>query len=243
MALRKYNKAFYERQKDGSYRSAKVLLPYVLGLVRPLSVVDFGCGIGTWLQVCKDECGCRVIGVDGGAVMSAGLRISEAECISADLRKPLDLQQRFDLAISVEVAEHIPSRCADVFVDTLTRHAPVILFSAGIPHWGGRGHVNEQWQEYWIEKFSQRSYEVIDCLRARFWNDDRLEWWYKHASFLFVARSHLESYQQLLRLPDHPSMPWNIVHPACHLGVADPRRLSMRRVILALTTLPRRVLS
>ena len=55
----------------------------------------------------------------------------------------------FDLVVSLEVAEHLPKECADIFVDSLVRLGPIILFSAAIPQAGGTCHINEQWPEYW----------------------------------------------------------------------------------------------
>ena len=47
---RNYTSTFYDRQREGSLNSAKVILPIVFDLVRPKSVVDFGCGVGTGLR-------------------------------------------------------------------------------------------------------------------------------------------------------------------------------------------------
>ena len=60
------------------------------------------------------------------------------------------MNRKFDLVLSLEVAEHLPSECAEAFVESLVNLGPVILFSAAIPYQGGENHVNEQWPEYWV---------------------------------------------------------------------------------------------
>jgi hypothetical protein len=54
----------------------------------------------------------------------------------------------------LEVGEHISESAANHFIESLTTHAPVVLFSAAIPYQGGDHHVNEQFLPYWVERFS-----------------------------------------------------------------------------------------
>lgn len=61
-----------------------------------------------------------------------------------------------DVAISTEVAEHIPEEFADAYVLLLSRSAPVVYMTAATPGQGGTDHVNEQLNEYWISKFANR---------------------------------------------------------------------------------------
>ena len=113
-----YTDHFYLRQRDGSRRSAAAIIPLVLDLVPARSVVDVGCGVGTWLSVFIDRGVADVLGVDGGYVDRALLEIRPERFIAADLRKPLRSGRAFDLAVSLEVAEHLPAECAATFVGT-----------------------------------------------------------------------------------------------------------------------------
>ena len=64
-----------------------------------------------------------------------------ADCyLVADLGKPLPLDERYDLAVSLEVGEHLEASLAGGLVDSLTRLAPVVLFSAAIPGQSGTHH-------------------------------------------------------------------------------------------------------
>src|SRR5216683_3462390 len=122
-----YTNEFYTRHRDASLRSARAVVPLVMRLVRPRSVVDVGCGTGTWLSVFRAEGITDIWGIDGDWVDKATLAIPEDRFSAADMRRPFALDRRFDLAVSLEVAEHLPADCARAFVHSLTRLAPAVL--------------------------------------------------------------------------------------------------------------------
>ncbi|HEU4929160.1 MAG TPA: hypothetical protein VFU38_04970, partial [Candidatus Krumholzibacteria bacterium] len=98
---------------------------------------------------------------------------------------------RFDVAVSMEVAEHLPAPAADRYVDMLTRLAPVVVFTAATPGQGGNDHVNEQPHEYWIEKFASRGL-VLDRDTANRWSGEwerggRVRDWYHRNLMVFRA--------------------------------------------------------
>jgi 2-polyprenyl-3-methyl-5-hydroxy-6-metoxy-1,4-benzoquinol methylase len=109
----------------------------------------------------------------------------------------LDLDQKFDLVISLEVAEHLPKTAADVFVDSVVRHGDVILFSAAIPFQGGNGHVNEQWPGYWAEKFALRGFKTLDVIRPMIWGDESVFWWLQQNTLLLLNESALQKHEHL----------------------------------------------
>jgi SAM-dependent methyltransferase len=104
-----YTGEFYRDHREVSLRSARVIVPLVLRLVQPRSVVDVGCGTGTWLSVFREHGVTDVLGMDGEWVDPAGLAIPEARFRAVDARRPLPVDRRFDLAVSLEVAEHLPA--------------------------------------------------------------------------------------------------------------------------------------
>jgi SAM-dependent methyltransferase len=166
-------------------------VPLLLGLAEPRSVVDVGCGLGTWLSVFRNRGIEDVHGVDGTWVDPALLEIPRAAFTPADLERPLALGRSFDLAISLEVAEHLPAAAADTFVDSLTALAPVVAFSASIPMQGGTNHVNEQWPDYWAERFEARGYVTIDAVRPRIWGNPRVDWYYAQNLLVFARPAAL----------------------------------------------------
>ena len=113
------------------------MVPLVLQLLPVRSVVDVGCGDGSWLVVFRKLGVKEILGIDGEYVDPGLLQIPQ-DCFQAfDLAKPFSLGRVFDLAVSLEVAEHLPAECAPGFVECLTRLAPSVLFSAAIPFQGG----------------------------------------------------------------------------------------------------------
>jgi 2-polyprenyl-3-methyl-5-hydroxy-6-metoxy-1,4-benzoquinol methylase len=199
-----YTSEFYDAQEEGSLRSAQRVLPLVLDALHPDSVLDVGCGVGTWTSVCSDA-GLDVMGVDGDYVDIGRLRIPAESFVAADLTKPLDLGRGFDLVMSLEVAEHIAPEFAPVFVASLVRHAPVVLFSAAIPMQGGADHVNEQPPSYWARLFAAHGYRCIDAFRGRIWDEPAIETFYAQNLLLFVSEE--------TTVEIDPAPPLDIVHP------------------------------
>lgn len=170
--------------------AATHVLPVLFELYKPSSILDIGCGLGNWIQVAKQMGVIDIIGVDGSYVNRSLLKIDEKEFVEKDLTKPFELGRRFDLAISLEVAEHLPESCASGFIESLTKHADVILFSAALPGQGGQNHINEQWPEYWQTHFQSRGFVMLDCIRPKIWNDTRIDRWYRQNIFLVVKHGH-----------------------------------------------------
>jgi SAM-dependent methyltransferase len=182
--------------------------------ILPKSVVDVGCGTGSWLAAFHKLGIADCLGIDGDYVDRTILQIPLNQFQSADLKQPLQINRKFDLAISLEVAEHLPATCAENFVNSLTQLAPVILFSAAIPFQGGVEHVNEQWPQYWVYYFQKNGYAVIDCLRKKIWNNDKVEPWYAQNILIFVKQEYLSGYPRLVN--EYQNTDLNqlaIVHP------------------------------
>lgn len=189
-----YSEAFYDAQQQGSRHSAAVVVPLVLEAFPVRSVIDVGCGVGGWLAEFRRRGVEDVLGVDGDYVPRDALKIPVDRFEARDLRRYAGPERRFDLACSLEVAEHLPAEVADGFVAALVRAAPVVLFSAAVPGQGGTSHVNEQWQSYWFARFAAHGYACLDLVRPRVFEDDRVEWWYRQNALVFCEpQRHPES--------------------------------------------------
>lgn len=163
------------------------------------SVLDVGCAKGTWLSVWSGA-GTDVRGVDGDYVDRRTLAIPSDRFSAHDLSHEFDLAQRFDLVQSLEVAEHIPADSAEIFVDNLARHANgLILFSAAPPGQGGEFHVNEQPYQYWRDMFSARDYIACDCLRPALIDNQRVSFWYRYNTLLYIHRDRFPNVPEDVR--------------------------------------------
>jgi SAM-dependent methyltransferase len=231
-----YSTEFFQSHREGAWRSARATVPLIIDLLALQSVIDVGCGQGTWLAV-FNECGvANVFGVDGEYIDRERLEIS-AECFLAhDLQQPLRLARQYDLAMSLEVAEHLPPESGDGLVASLVQLAPVVLFSAAAPFQGGTHHVNEQWPAYWSERFATHNYLPIDCLRRKLWNRDDVEWWYAQNMLLYGERGFVERHHVLLH--EHKACPkaLSLVHPHRYLewvewGIAQSQRSPERAAV------------
>jgi SAM-dependent methyltransferase len=231
-----YTSKFYHNMRSGSRRSAQAVVPIVLQLVEPKAVVDVGCGDGTWLSVFRELGVIDTVGIDGDYVDRRLLQIPEDQFRATDLTLPFGLPRTFDLAVSLEVAEHLPPQSAEVFVDSLTKLAPVVLFSAAIPFQCGTQHLNEQWPDYWAALFKTHDYLPIDCIRAKIWRNEHVEPWYAQNILLFTSADRIRE-DSALRREYEKTNPQQLalVHPRFlqEAGVRGALRLLGRAMINA----------
>jgi SAM-dependent methyltransferase len=191
-----------------------VLVPTVMEFVEPKSVLDVGCGIGTFLRVFKEQGVSRVLGIDGpwGKPELRVPHLSEGEFLERDLENFIQLNERFDLAVCLEVAEHLKPEAAHELVRTLVSASDVVWFSAAIPLQGGQNHLNEQPLSYWVNVFKTYDYELADVLRPIWWNQESVFVWYRQNSVFF----HKKGYQFKIE-PVHSQLV-DVVHPELFVG-------------------------
>jgi len=212
-------------------------VPIVAELAQPASVIDVGCGTGAWLARWQAHGVRDVLGLDGDYVDLDALHIDRVFFQAADLEQPPTIGRTFDLAMSVEVAEHLSPDAADGFVHFLTGLAPVVLFSAAPPGQGGVDHINEQWPAYWARSFAAHGYRAFDIVRPRVWLEPDVAFFYAQNLLLFAADDRFAEVRPafpLLPDPEQPdvAVPIPLVHPellaavAGHRGTIRPPSLS-----------------
>lgn len=230
-----YDRAFYTRYQGVSKRSAREVIPLILELVQPNSVIDVGCGVGAWLSVFAELGVHEIRGVDGKWVDKSMLLIPKNCFVSRDLTQPLQMNRTFDLVVSLEVAEHLPIQYAEIFVDSLTRLGPVVVFSAAIPRQGGTHHVNEQFPNYWAKLFKKRKYVTVDPIRKKIWQNENVESFYSQNILFFVEENSLENYPLLKAAFQNTDInQLSIVHPKQYLDKSDPSNLGVKEAVLGL---------
>lgn len=190
--------------------AASQIVPFLLNLVRPNSVIDVGCGTGTWLKIFLENGIVDVKGIEGHHLNPNSLLIPQELVELKDLEEPFALEKKFDMLISLEVAEHLQEKTAKQFVNSLAQLSDVIVFSAAIPFQGGQNHINEQPCSYWIQLFAEQGFEVSDIIRPNFWNNNKVEYWYKQNTFLFLNSNGAEKIQ-VKNFPNFLAS--EIVHP------------------------------
>ena len=145
--------------------------------LKPKSVLEFGCGLGTTSDFLARFVpgGSKVVCVEPeamlGEVFGEGsaqtfphrpLQLSmlsfapEARHCSDALYNP---EMKFELVITHEVAEHVPAEYTDELIRRLaTATTKYLIFSAARPGQGGTGHLDESMhdREWWIERFTSQ---------------------------------------------------------------------------------------
>ena len=185
-----YKDDFFKDRNEQTEYSARRILEVVTEVCPELSsmrsAVDLGCGVGTWLKQFSELTGSDdVRGYDGDYVNVDLMMIPKDHFTPFDLKERIPQERRYDLAISMEVAEHLPKSRADSFVEDLCSLSDHVLFSAATVYQGGTGHINEQRLSYWVEKFAALGYEPLDVIRFRIWEDEKILPWYKQNVILF----------------------------------------------------------
>lgn len=243
---RDYNKGFYEKH-GATESSARIISSLINSVVRPKSVVDVGCGKGVWLKQFQQLGVEQIVGIDGNWVDRKSLLIDGGAFLERDLEKPIQLDRKFDLVISLEVAEHLAPSAAERFVRSLVNLGDVVLFSAAVPHQGGVHHVNEQWPDYWVDLFSKFDFEVFDCIRRPVWQQEGVIYYYAQNCFLFASKSS-DKFSQLSRYANDNSVGLlRVIHPNHYLQkiryLEDPQVLSTLGIRILLSALRHAVFS
>jgi SAM-dependent methyltransferase len=174
-----YDLNFFENLEKTAYDSSTKIVPLILDRFNPKSIIDIGCGNGIWLNTFEKFGINNYLGIDGDYVKKEFFHANFSKFLTADLEVNLDLNIRFDLAVCLEVGEHLPSNCAEILVKTLTNHSDIIIFSAAIPNQSGTNHINEQPQSYWASIFNKFGYEPFDIIRPVIWNEFSISYWYR----------------------------------------------------------------
>lgn len=211
----------YSTMKGGiganNQKSARFISKLLVDAIHPHSVLDIGCATGVWLHEFEKLGVERVQGIDGSWVLDWKLEIPR-ECIeiydfedAEHTPKCIGPEQRYDLAICLEMGEHLSAGRADALVDALTTAADVIYFSGATPFSGGIHHVNERWQTYWLHKFERKGYQVVDYVRPKIWYEKDVCYFYAEESFLLVKKERLPEYEKLANYVQEPI--YDCIHP------------------------------
>lgn len=182
-----YNSMFSSHVEQAGKRQANadVMADILWRYIQPSSVIDMGCGLGFFLNACKAR-GATIRGVDGDWVKLEDSVIPKSARRTADLNQPYAEKKRYDLAATIEVAEHLLPERSESFVADLCSLSDVVLFSAGIPDQGGAGHINLRFQGEWAEMFAAHGYACFDPIRRRMAAFEHAHPWLMQNVLLYV---------------------------------------------------------
>jgi SAM-dependent methyltransferase len=200
-----------KRQEAANLRSAEIVLSRLWSYVRPRSILDVGCGLGSWLAAARERGVQDLAGIEGPWFEPPGGTATTA-VVRCDLEQGFALRRRFDLAICLEVVEHLSPAGGARLLDSIVQHADIVMFSAAVPHQGGRHHVNEQPLDHWAEEFRRRGLSVHDFLRADIWDDRDVLAWLRQNVVVFARRETL-GMPPWIRRPPANRGPMSVIHP------------------------------
>jgi SAM-dependent methyltransferase len=226
-----YPEGFFSAETLPSSSSAGRVVPVLQQLYAPTSVLDVGCGLGHWLAAFRSRGVSDVLGLDGSYVPVQRLAIPASAFKVVDLQHPPELERRFDLALCLEVGEHLPAESADALVRLLVAASDTVVFSAAVPGQGGQHHINEQWQSYWARIFGQHGYRPLDDVRRALWDDPDVQPYYLQNCLTYVPADVATGRQ--VDLVD-------VVHPRLFLESSHAAHMSPRALVRALPASLRR---
>ncbi len=161
-----YDADYYTSLVDPTMQiSADTIADAIVAAFSPRTIADIGCGTGVlMLALQKRGVSCQGFEYSAAALETCrkrGLQVTPLN-IETD---PIPAGVRVDVAISTEVAEHLPESCADRFLDVLTALSDTVVLTAAdtSPH-SSTDHVNEQPLSYWIAKMDARGYTYLESL-------------------------------------------------------------------------------
>jgi SAM-dependent methyltransferase len=191
-----YDDAYYARDVEtAAVEGAGVISRSIVSWFRPASVIDVGCGTGALLAALRER-GCKVAGLEYSEAALKYCRARQLDVVKFDIEHDNPAATlagtSYDVAVSFEVAEHLPEAVAGRYVSLLCGLAPAIVLTAAKPGRGGTDHVNEQPPSYWIARFAAHGFRHDEACARAFtseWSQAGIASFYHDSVMIF--RSHM----------------------------------------------------
>ncbi len=137
--------------------SARTITKVLYDNFHPQRLIDIGCGCGVYSHLFAQK-GVQVVALDGvRPPPDCGFGV---DIQIRDLTEPVENEWGdFDLALCLDVGEHIPVEQSNTFLENITRFADTLLLSCAPPNQGGTHHVNEQPKRYWVKRLAEHGFD------------------------------------------------------------------------------------
>ena len=163
-----YNENYYKTSCGIiSYLDSDKWTPFYEGIadkivedIHPSTVLDVGCAVGYLVAALRDR-GIEAYGIDVSeyAISHAREDIKHYCRVCSALESlPSDLPQRYDLVVTIEVAEHLYEEDGKTFVKNICIYSDNILFSSTPDDITEKTHFNVQQPEYWAKRFAENGF-------------------------------------------------------------------------------------
>lgn len=143
-------KDFVDKWGEHERGSAFLLSRWLSENFHPNSVVDIGCGSGIFLWDFMSD-GKEVLGID---FEENARKMLGEDFIQGDLSESITFQKKYDLALSIEVVEHIDKQFEKTVIENIAKSSDLFLFSGAKPGQVGENHINCGTKAHWLNLFS-----------------------------------------------------------------------------------------
>lgn len=171
-----YSKRYFDTIEKAERVQAETLAEVLVEIYQPTSVADVGCATGLYLWPFHIN-GIETIGFDSADYAVENKAVPTVQ--QADITNYL-VTKKYDLAICLEVLEHIENELCDNVLDNIVKMTSLVIFSAAQPGQKGTGHINCQTKEYWEQAFKMRGFEKVGLaermILAHVTKQDHAEW-------------------------------------------------------------------
>lgn len=140
------------------------------------TMTDFGCGLGQYCNDVESQTMCQALGIEGNKPKEAVYDNIREYDLTTDIT-PNGLI--CDLAISLEVGEHIPKEHMATYLDNITYNAKDYLITSwAVRGQDGFGHVNCLNNDEILPEFEKRGFILMEkeTKEARSVIEDKAHW-------------------------------------------------------------------
>lgn len=191
--MNRYSKNFYQSVSRRAIVPAQISAQVIAGSIEPNSVIDIGSGQGVWLRTISAVFPSltKAVAMDLQSHQSTFFDDLQSastnfEFVQVDFEESRRLPgENFDLAICLEVLEHLTPQTAIEVAEDIGRKCSFVIFSAAILGQGGTGHINERKFEYWMGLMRKQGFVALDVFRPALRASEDVPSYYKQNMMLF----------------------------------------------------------